>query len=104
MPKTIASFVFAILLVSLTVAPTLAIVFDCSYEVSLLLDGEEEETEGNEGSKEASKDKELKLFQDLFPAYNMQSEQLCLAESYYSKLYSSNHKELASPPPEQYTI
>ena len=100
MLKPLTTIFFITLLLGVTVAPTVVSLVDCNAEASLFIDGEEEEKkEGKEG-KESSKDKEVKLFQDLFPSYSMLSEQLSLAEAYYSKIYSSNDQELISPPPE----
>ncbi|WP_353777408.1 hypothetical protein [Winogradskyella sp. 3972H.M.0a.05] len=103
MLKSLITLFFITILLGVTAAPTIVSVIDCNAEASLFLDAEEEEKEGKEG-KESSKDKEVKLFQDLFPLYNMLSEQLALAEAYYSKSYSSNDKELVSPPPEQNVV
>ena len=88
MLQPLIALFFMSLLLGVTAAPTIVSVIDCNAEASLFIDGDEEEKkEGKEG-KESSKDLEVKLFQDLFPSYSMLSEQLSLAEAYYSKLYS----------------
>jgi len=98
--STIAIF-FSLLFVTLVTAPTIALVMDADYDVSILLEtNEEEEKEG----KESLKDIEVKVLQILQKSSSdILSSQISIL-GFYSNTYSSAHKELVSPPPEYYIL
>lgn len=99
MLKIFASFLFSFMLLGFTVAPTIITVLDYECELSIFIDGEEEEKEGKEG-KESSKDIEVKLSENqLFSTCSMDNL-FEISTDYYSDLYASKFKELVSPPPE----
>jgi len=98
---TIAIF-FSILFATLTVAPDIIVLMDHDYDVSVLLDSnEEEERKGEERKGE----KKVKDFETEIPNHSL----LDYISNTYKKLeslsfhidnYSSVYKELTSPPPE----
>jgi len=98
--STIAVF-FSLLFVTLITAPTVVLAMDSDYDVSILLEtNEEEEKEG----KESLKDIEVKVLQIL----QKSSSDILFSDisilGFHSNKYSSAHKELLSPPPEHYIL
>lgn len=95
--KSIVAILFSVLFVVTISVPTIATLIDSEYDVSILLDtNEEEEKESNESSK----DVEVKIIQLLQSEFNSLSKCTNLTLGFYSNIYSSTHSELLSPPPE----
>lgn len=101
MYKSIVAIFFSLLFVTLLTAPTIVLVIDADYDVSILLEtNEEEEKEG----KESLKDIEVKVLQI---AQKSSSDILSSKTSilgFHSNTYSSTHQELLSPPPEYHIL
>lgn len=87
------------MMLGLTLAPTLITLIDSDVEMSIFIDSEEEQ-EGNEG-KECFKEIKVKLSQDFIGLFRFQDQYSALVYDFESQLYSSNYKELSSPPPER---
>jgi len=98
--STIAIF-FSLLFVTLITAPTIAMALGAEYDVSILLDSnEEEEKEG----KESLNDIEVKVLQiSQKPSSDVASSETSIL-GFYSNKYSSTHTELLSPPPEYHIL
>ena len=78
-------------------APVLVHVSDIQYDISVILDAnEEEEQKGNESIK----DIEFEISQLGFKSEAETSDRNWLSFHHYSNLYSSLYKEQISPPPE----
>jgi len=97
---TVALF-FSLLFVALITAPTIDMLLDSDYDVSILLDScDEEEKEG----KESKKDIEVKVLQ----ISDKDSSSIALIETsllgFYFNKYASAHKELFLPPPEHRSV
>jgi hypothetical protein len=98
MSKLVFTYLFSFVLLASIVAPTYITLTEDSCEVALIADlGEEEEKKG----KESVKDLEVKMY------YSDNSESVYIGLEkkkrmrFYSKNYTSHHKKLISPPPEQ---
>jgi len=101
MYKSILAIFFSFAFLAMISAPTLVSLIDVDYDVSFLLDiNEEEEKEGKEGKK-CPKDKDIKILQN----FEDDANEIFISSSsvlgFYSNTYSSTYSELSSPPPEQ---
>tara|TARA_R110002073_G_scaffold15207_9_gene60470 strand:- start:12799 stop:13101 length:303 start_codon:yes stop_codon:yes gene_type:complete len=97
MNRTIIAAIFSIIFSVLTVVPNILAVVDDSYDISILIDSNEEE-ENN--SKEKVKDLEITSPSRENIEYNSYRNGRTILLNYRSNNYSSLFKELTSPPPE----
>ncbi len=97
---TIAIF-FSLLFVTLIAAPTIVVVMGADYDVSILIDSnEEEEKEG----KESLNDTEVKVLQTSQKSSSEVASSKTSILEFYSNKYSSTYTELLSPPPEYFIL
>lgn len=93
--RTIAIFL-SIMFAALTVASDVIVLIDCDYDVSILIDSnEEEERKGEEKVKDFEVEIPIHFFLDYASNANQKQESLSLHIDNYSSIY----KELTSPPP-----
>jgi hypothetical protein len=97
MYKTIVAVFFSFIFMALISAPTVSVVLNSDFDVSILLDSsEEEEKEG----KESSKDIEVKILQIRDDSGSSFFDSSSSISGFYSNTYSSKHFKLVSPPPQ----
>lgn len=97
MNRTIIAAIFSIIFSVLTVVPNILAVVDDSYDISILIDSNEEEDKKGE---EKAKDLEITSPSRENIEYNSYSNGRTNLLNNRSNNYSSLFKELTSPPPE----
>ena len=97
--KAIAIFFTSFFIITV-VTPSMVTILNIDCDITILVDSsEEEEKEGKEG-KESSKDKDIKILQNIDHSLNSFISNLVFNQRFYSNKYTSNYLELISPPPE----
>ena len=95
--KSVIAIFFVSLFMAMIVTPTVAVLLELDYDVSILVDtSEEEEKEG----KESAKDKAVKILQIFKNNFNAFDSYLAFISRVYPNSYISNYQKLISPPPE----
>lgn len=97
MNKTVLAVFFSIIFSVLTIAPNIFAIVDDNYDISILIDTNEEEEKKGE---EKFKDFEIEVPSKSTIEYNSYSICLSQLQNANNNNYSSLFKELVSPPPE----
>lgn len=97
MNKSVTAIVFSIIFTSLTVMPNIIAIVDDNYDISILIDSNEEEEKKGE---EKVKDFEIEVLSERDIEYSIYDASLIGLLNSHSDDYSSLFKELTSPPPE----
>jgi hypothetical protein len=97
MIKSVTAIVFSIIFTSLTVIPNIIAIVDDNYDISILIDSNEEEEKKGE---EKVKDFEIELLVENAIEDSMYNTSLIKLLNTHLENYSSLFKELTSPPPE----
>ena len=97
MNKTVITLIFSLIFVSFTVAPSILVIVDDTYDISILISSSEEEEKKGE---EKVKDFEIELLVENAIEDSMYNTSLMKLLNTHSENYSSLFKELTSPPPE----
>ena len=104
MYKSVIAIFFTSFFMVMIISPSVITLLDVDYDISIMVDiNEEEEKEGKEGKegKESSKDKDVKILQIFKNNFSSIYSDLNSNPGYYLDTYSFSYKELISPPPEQ---
>lgn len=97
MNKTVVAVFFSVIFSVLTIAPNILAMVDDNYDISILIDtNEEEEKKGEEKGKDIKIKVPLRNNAEYTSYYS-----LARLLNTHSENYSSLFKELTSPPPEQ---
>lgn len=97
MIKTSLAIFFISFFLTSIITPSVVMLMDIDYDVSFMLNSqEEEEKEG----KESSNDKEVKILQLFNTDFSSYFSTLESYSGFYAVTYTSNNLELFSPPPE----
>ncbi len=99
MSKAIITYFFTVTLMVSVVAPTYFSMVENTCEIELVDIGEEEENKG----KEAAKDLDVKIYYSHNNNMLFQGLEKKKRISFYSKNYTTYHKNPVSPPPELLT-
>lgn len=97
MSKSVTAILFSIIFTSLTVIPNVIALVDDNFEISILIDSNEEEEKKGE---EKVKDFEIEILAEDSVENNTYDISLVKLLNFHSDNYSSLVKELTSPPPE----
>jgi hypothetical protein len=97
MNKTVITILFSLIFVSFTVVPSILVIVDDTYDISILISSsEEEEKKGEENIKDI--EIEIPSHNSVDPTFH--NIALVNSLNYCGNNYSSLFKELTSPPPE----
>jgi hypothetical protein len=97
MNKSLTAIMFSLIFASLTLAPNIISIVDDNFDISILIDCNEEEEKKGE---EKFKDFEIEVPSKSTIEYNSYTICLSQLQNANNNNYSSLFKELVSPPPE----
>lgn len=97
MNKTVITILFSLIFVSFTVAPSILVIVDDTYDISVLISSSEEEEKKGE---ENIKDIEIEIPSHKTIDQTFHNKTLVNSLKYCGNNYCSLFKELISPPPE----
>lgn len=90
--KVLIAYIFSLTIIVFSALPTIAFAADIDFDISLVLDCNEEE--------ESTKDFKLKILQDSHIHSFSFEEEIDIEQEIYRNDYVSELQDLTSPPPE----